>query len=147
MDQLNYAHLFDASPNPYLVMSTRFVIVGANRAYLNVTGRDLPDIVNRSIFDAFPVDDAEASLVLRESLERAVRLGVPDELPLIRYGLMIDGPQGPVFQERFWSATHTPLFDVSGNLQYVLQHTQDVTELQRLRAQSRVYDGVEEPRD
>lgn len=146
MDQLNFAHLFDASPNPYLVMSTHFVIVGANRAYLDVTGRSLADIVNRSVFDAFPIDDTEASLMLRESLERAVRLKVPDELPLIRYGLMIDSLEGPVFEERFWSATHTPLFDVSGQLQYVLQHTQDVTELQRLRAQSRFYDEAASPR-
>ncbi|MEW6761023.1 MAG: PAS domain-containing protein [Pseudomonadota bacterium] len=40
-----YGALFDASPNPYLVMDRRLVIVHANRAYLAATGRRLEDIV------------------------------------------------------------------------------------------------------
>ncbi|CAN5375686.1 hypothetical protein BH10PSE18_BH10PSE18_01970 [soil metagenome] len=138
MNKLNFDHLFNASPNPYLVMSPTFVILGANRAYLDVTGRTLPEIADRSIFDAFPSDDAENALLLRESLERVVRLRSRDELPLIRYGLYHETASGRVFEERFWSATHTPLLDESGEVRYVLQHTEDVSELHRLRIQSRL---------
>ena len=142
MDKLNFAKLFDASPNPYLVLTPTFVILGANAAYLEVTGRTLGDIVDRSIFDAFPSEDAESTLALRESLERVVRKQTPDELPLIRYGLYRETPEGRVLEERFWSATHTPLFDEAGELKYVLQHTEDVTELQNLRARNRVQESA-----
>ena len=53
---LDYAGLFDASPNPYLVLDRRLYIVGANRAYLAATGRTLDDIVGRWAWDAFPTD-------------------------------------------------------------------------------------------
>lgn len=137
MNQLNFAHLFSASPNPYVVMSRTFVILGANQAYLNVTGRALADIVERSLFDAFPSEDAGNAAMLRESLERVVQTGQRDELPLIRYGIVRETPQGKQYEDRFWSATHTPLFDEAGQLKYVLQHTEDVTELHRLRMGSR----------
>jgi signal transduction histidine kinase/DNA-binding response OmpR family regulator len=37
-------------------------------------------------------------------------------------------------EERFWSATHTPIFDHRGEVALILQHTVDVTELQRLKS-------------
>ena len=120
-----------------MVMAPDFIIAGANTAYLKVTGRTLQSLIGRSIFDAFPSSDAESDLMLRESLERAVRFRARDELPLIRYALIHDTPEGRVSEERYWSATHTPLFDDDGALRYVLQHTEDVTELQRLRVKSR----------
>ena len=142
MQKLNFSHLFDTSPNPYVVMSPTFVILGANQAYLAVTGRSLADIVDRSIFDAFPSEE-ENALMLRESLDRVARLKVRDELPLIRYGLFVDTPAGKVFEERFWSATHTPLVDSAGDITHILQHTEDVTEMERLRVMSRRPAGSE----
>jgi PAS domain-containing protein len=35
----DYAALFAASPYPYLLVDTDFVIIGANPAYLRSTGR------------------------------------------------------------------------------------------------------------
>ncbi len=37
-----------------------------------------------------------------------------------------------VVEERFWSATHTPIPDERGEVAFILQHTVDVTELKRL---------------
>jgi two-component sensor histidine kinase len=52
-------------------------------------------------------------------------------LALIRY----DIPRGDGQMEtRYWSATHTPLLDFSGRVEFILQHTVDVTELHSLRA-------------
>ncbi len=39
--ELDYAGLFDASPNPYLVLDRNLHIVGANRAYLESTKPEL----------------------------------------------------------------------------------------------------------
>lgn len=139
MKNLNFAAAFDASPNPYVVMTPTFVILSANLAYLRVTGRRLQDIVDRSMFDAFPSGDgeAESGLMLRESLERTVALGRPDHLPLIKYSIADQTADGPVFRNHYWSATHTPLFGIDGAVSYVLQHTEDVTAIEELRQQQR----------
>lgn len=44
---LNYRGLFEASPNPYLVLDRKLFIIGANQAYLKSTRRELADIVGR----------------------------------------------------------------------------------------------------
>src|SRR5690606_34255005 len=36
-------------------------------------------------------------------------------------------------ENRYWSATHTPIRDAEGRVSFILQHTVDVTELQVLR--------------
>ncbi len=37
-------------------------------------------------------------------------------------------------QDRYWSATHTPILDERGEVAFILQHTEDVTELQALKS-------------
>ena len=48
-------------------------------------------------------------------------------LPVIHYRILFEG----VMQDYYWSATHTPLRDATGEVTYVLQHTVNVTALQR----------------
>ncbi len=113
-----------------------------NDAYLRVTMRSRDEILGMNIFEAFPgtPDDRGRSNVaqLQESLGRVLRDRLPDHIPLIHYD--IPRPDGSGFEERYWSATHTPVFDEAGDLAYILQHTVDVTELHHLR-QARRYQG------
>ncbi|MCZ2495994.1 PAS domain-containing protein [Xylophilus sp. Kf1] len=147
MQNLNFAALFERSPNPYVVLSPDFTILGANQAYLDITGRRIEQLRGRSMFDAFPstVDGREddSTTMLRESLQRALTQRRRDAIPLIRYGIWRETPAGRVFEERFWSATHTPLLDEAGEVRYLLQHTEDVTELQRLRASQRLHEAAD----
>ena len=133
MPPLNFEALFDLSPNPYLVMAPDLSILFANQAYLAVTGRRLQQLRGVSIFDAFPStedgSEDESGLQLRESLQRALQQRQRDILPLIRYGVARDTPQGRVFEQRYWSATHTPVLDDRGEVQWLVQHTEDVTAL------------------
>ena len=129
---INFEALFSASPNPYVLLRPSFVMAGMNDAYLQVTMREREELVGRSLFEAFPSDPNSAShRQLRSSLERVVREKVKDHLPLIQYDIPLPGGQG--FEERYWSATHTPLFNDAGDLAFILQHTVDLTELHRLR--------------
>src|SRR5690606_25187258 len=64
------------------------------------------------------------------SFQSVFETGEVDHLPLIPYP--IPGPERGV-EERYWSATHTPIKDGDGNVSHILQHTVDVTELHRLR--------------
>jgi PAS domain S-box-containing protein len=129
---INFEALFSASPNPYVLLDLSLNIVGMNDAYLKVTMRKREDLVGRKMFDAFPSDpDSPSHRQLRSSFERVIREKVADHLPIIEYAIPL--PNGQGFEERFWSATHTPLFNHAGEMTFILQHTVDVTELQRLR--------------
>ncbi|QNM81920.1 PAS domain-containing protein [Sphingomonas sabuli] len=128
---IDYQGLFDAAPNPYVLMAPDLTIVTMNDAYLKATMRERDDIAGKSMFDTFPSDpESESYKQLRTSLERVVETARRDEIPLIRYD--IQQPSGE-FEERYWSATHTPLLDDRGEVAYILQHTVDVTELHQLR--------------
>lgn len=133
MPSIDFSSLFEKAPTPYVLLDARLAIVAANDAYLEVTGRNREAIVGKLMFDAFPSPPGSQShQQLRNSLERAVKDNVVDHLPLIRYDIERNGR----IEQAFWSATHTPFPDGDGKCAYVLQHTQDVTELHRLRTLS-----------
>ena len=132
MKTINFEALFQASPNPYVLLDPSLTIAGMNDAYLQVTMRAREDLVGRNMFEAFPSDpNSDGYRQLRGSFERVLQERVPDHLPLIQYDIPL--PNGQGFEERYWSATHTPLFNHDGQLKFILQHTVDVTELHRLR--------------
>jgi PAS domain S-box-containing protein len=129
---INFEALFSASPNPYVLLDLSLTIVGMNDAYLHVTMRKRKDLLGRNMFEAFPSDpDSSSHRQLRGSLEKVVREKTADYLSLIEYAIPL--PNGQGFEERYWSATHTPLFNHNGEMTFILQHTVDVTELHRLR--------------
>ena len=127
---IDFEALFGASPNPYVLFAPDLTIVTMNDAYLKATMRERDDLQGKPMFEAFPSDpESESHKALQNSLDRVLQSGEPDELALIRYD--IAQPSGG-YEERYWSATHTPLID-AGKVAYILQHTVDVTELHRLR--------------
>jgi two-component sensor histidine kinase len=128
---IDYELLFKLSPNPYVVLDSELTIVWMNDAYLRATMRDREAIQGLPMFEAFPSEPGTNSrALLQTSLARVLDTGEVDEIALIRYA--ISAPDGGM-EERFWSATHTPLLDGDGRVAFVLQHTVDVTELQNLR--------------
>lgn len=132
MKSINFEALFSASPNPYVLLSPSLEIMGMNEAYLQATMRKRGDLIGRNMFEAFPSDpNSDSHRQLKDSFSRVVREKVTDHLPIIEYAIPL--PDGQGFEERYWSATHTPLFNEKGELISILQHTVDVTELHRLR--------------
>jgi len=141
--QPNYSALFAASPYPYLLINRDFIIIGANPAYLQSTGRTSEQVVGLHIFDAFPADplDPESTNLdeVRVSIEQAIATGKPHTSALLRYAVPRDTPDGRVFDQRYWSAIHTPVFDAAGNVAFVSQNAIDVTDLYRFDAATRKY--------
>lgn len=127
---VDMGRLFEQAPNPYVLLDSAFNIVGMNRAYLAATMRERSEILGRNMFEAFPSEPGSVSeKMLRKSLETVVRTAEMDHLPLIPYPI---ARRDGAYEERYWSATHTPIRGEDGAL-FILQHTIDVTELQRLR--------------
>ncbi|SFM95987.1 Two-component sensor histidine kinase, contains HisKA and HATPase domains [Pleomorphomonas diazotrophica] len=134
-DDLDLKDIFNASANAYVILTRDLVIAGCNEAYLKAVGRDDRDeIVGRPMFEAFPADPASDEYrILNASFSRVLATNQPDHVALIPYNTSRPG-EPPVV--RFWSATHMPLRNKQGELAYILQHTEDVTELQALRERS-----------
>ncbi len=135
---IDLASAFDASPNPYVLLTPDLHIVGMNQAYLDITHSQRAAIIGRPLFAAFDSGPgAEAPENVRQvkgSLEKARDTRQRDHLALVRFSVsraLDDGRQ--VFEDRYWSATHTPILDDAGEVAFLLQHTTDVTELERLR--------------
>lgn len=130
--------LFRCSPNAYLLLDPKLTILDANDAYLKLTTRTLDEIVGQRIHDAFTADPQapETSHVeeLLGSFSRVLSTKAIDTLPVIRYSIAVRTESGMAYEDRYWSATHTPVFDELGEVSAILQHTMDITELQLLKA-------------
>ncbi|MET0980545.1 MAG: PAS domain-containing protein [Telluria sp.] len=139
----DFSALFAASPYPYLLIDRDFIIIGANPAYLRSTGRTEDDIVGKHIFDAFPADPADADSTnldeVRVSIELAISTRKPHTSALLRYAIPHDSPEGTVFEQRYWSVVHSPVFDGAGEVMYVAQNAIDVTDLYRFDESSKKY--------
>ncbi|MEQ8877102.1 MAG: PAS domain-containing protein [Phycisphaerales bacterium] len=119
--------IFLAAPSPFVLLDRDLRMVWANDAYLHATGRSRESIVGRAMFDEFPSEpESGPGRMLRASFKRVFEDGVTDHLPLIPYP--IPGPDGSPM-ERYWSATNTPIRGAGGEVEFILQHTQDVTKL------------------
>lgn len=132
------AAAFEASPNPYMLLTPDLRYAAMNAAYLAAVDASREDLLGKAIFDVFDSGPDESGKInaqqLRASFERVLREDRRDHLALIRYAVPRRGANGErVLEERFWSATHTPIHDAEGRIVYILQHTTDVTELEQLR--------------
>ncbi|HEX6959501.1 MAG TPA: HWE histidine kinase domain-containing protein [Ferrovibrio sp.] len=123
--------MFDHLPTPHLLMDFDLEIVEINKAYLSVAMRRREDFIGKNVFAALPGEEENRER-LRASLLRVRELGTTDVIPLMPYAVPRPHSLGGGYEHRFWSCTHVPIRDAAGNIVYILQQVQDVTELQRL---------------
>ncbi|HAW38685.1 MAG TPA: hybrid sensor histidine kinase/response regulator, partial [Pseudomonas sp.] len=133
----SFESLFRLSPNAYVLLDRDLVILDANAAYLALTGRRLEEIQGQRLHEAFAADplSPETTRVqeLLDSFARVLSRKAIDTLPVIRYSIARHTPLGSVYEDRYWSATHTPILDEQGEVVAILQHTSDITELQAMK--------------
>ncbi len=129
---IDFREIFDRIPSPYMLLDREYRYVAANAAYLAAVQRRWEDLDGVYVFDAFP-SEGESRARLEASLAQARNSGEVNELPLIHYAIERPAHMGGGFEDRIWSATHTPIPDETGATRYILQHTQDVTAIQRLK--------------
>lgn len=88
--------------------------------------------MGKPFFEAYPASSASGAAQIRESHAHVRRFLEPHTMPLIRYDLARPAEQGGGLEEFYWQATHYPILGAEGQLAYILQRTQNVTE--QLRA-------------
>ena len=138
--------IFEQSPNAYMLLDRELRFVAANSSYLAATGTRLDDLIGRKITEVFPHDETnpnnQASRRLEESLRSVFVTGQRHVLALIPYRIPITHGGVTRQEEFFWSATHTPIRGADGRVEFVLQHTVNVTELQATLTDAQSAAGV-----
>jgi signal transduction histidine kinase len=130
--------IFEAAPSLCLVVDPQFRIAGASDSHLRATRTVRAEIMGRDVFAVFPdnPDDPHATGVanLRASLRRVLQTGIADTMAIQKYeiGTPAD-PDG--FESHYWSICNSPVFGADGQLIYILNEVQDVTEFIRLQQQ------------
>ncbi|MEU3501262.1 SpoIIE family protein phosphatase [Streptomyces hundungensis] len=141
---IDYEAVFRRLPAPVALLTTDLVYADANPVYLTTIGRNRDEIVGRYLFDVFPdnPDDPGASGMrnLGASLRRVAATGERDAMALQRYDVE-DRARPGVWEERYWSAVNTPVFDGEGRVVLLLHRVEEVTELILARARTGAVDG------
>ncbi|HBZ05492.1 MAG TPA: hybrid sensor histidine kinase/response regulator [Massilia sp.] len=136
-----FESVFNSSPvGNYLLSPTpEAIILAVNDTFLRASSRTREELVGVSLFAAFPsnpddpLDTSEEEL--RRSFARVIETGQPDNLPAQRYPIPVTLPDGQVrFEERFWSAYSSPIFDADGRIVCISHTNRDVTE--QIRAEN-----------
>lgn len=131
---LPYESIYVHSPvGNYVVSPTpEATFLAVNDTYLQYVSRTRQELIGESLFAAFPEnpdDDADTGITaLRDSLARVIATGQPDSLARLRYPIQITLPEGSKhYEERFWNAISTPIFDQQGQLACISHTTVDIT--------------------
>ncbi|PVA05982.1 PAS domain-containing protein [Thalassorhabdomicrobium marinisediminis] len=124
--QIDLDALFGQSPLAYVLLDPDLRMVWANEAYLSTTGRRRDEVIGKLLHDVFPApEDSQPDQMLRRSFRKVLDTGKVDHLPVIPYPIR---SEDGTFQDRIWSATHTPILGEDGGVDYILQNTVDVTD-------------------
>lgn len=133
--EIDFRLFFQSAPTPHLVVranSPHFTIVAATDSYLKVTNKTRAGLIGLGIFEAFPENPGDTSATgmkdLRTSLELVLQNGAPDVLGIQRYDIPVSEYQDKEFEIKYWSPIHTPVFDEEGNVAFIIQRVEDVTE-------------------
>ncbi|GAP47634.1 PP2C family protein-serine/threonine phosphatase [Streptomyces azureus] len=128
--EIDFEELFDAAPNPYLVLDTDLVVRHANRAYLQATGRTRAELAGRHVLEAFPDTPGEpdAAREFGASLQRVLDSHEPDMVAPRRFGIPVAGRPGEV-EERWWCGMSSPVLGPDGAVKWIITRADDVTEL------------------
>jgi PAS domain S-box-containing protein len=121
----DFGVLFDRIPCAMMVLDRALHFVAANPAYLRTTGSTLEQLVGNYVFDVFPDSPTDHNVaLLKASFERVLATRALDEVAAITYRVA-RVPGGPL-EERVWSARHIPLLDDSGEVELIVQETEEV---------------------
>jgi len=129
----DFAALFAACPNPYLVLAPDFTIVAVNDSYCRATMTRREDILGRGLFDVFPDNpddlDSMGTSNLHNSLVRVIEHKRPDAMAVQKYDIRKPAAEGGAFEVRYWSPLNVPVPGPDGELRWIIHYVEDVTEL------------------
>ena len=125
---IDYETQFETLPAHMMMLDGDLRFIAANAAFRRNTGLRRDQILGKYVFDLFPAPD-EMRQPIEDAFKRTLN-GEPTNLEEIRYS--IAGEDGRI-EERFWTVSHIPGFDVKGDVTHLVQIGEDVTAAVRSR--------------
>lgn len=132
---LDFRVLFDAVASPHMVLDRQLRYVAANPAYLAIVHASRDDLLGRPLMDVFP-ENGDSGQRLLASFDKVFTTGEPDTLAFLTYP-MPDPDRPGQTRMRYWTCVHTPIKDETGQTNFLVQNTVDVTDLVQLKEASR----------
>jgi PAS domain S-box-containing protein len=140
----DFRRFFESAPVCCLMLAPDLTIVAVSDAYLRATMTKRDDVVGRGIFEVFPdnPDDPGATGVanLRASLARVLLRKAPDAMAVQKYDIRRPQSVGGRFEERHWSPVNSPVLGDDGDVDFIIHHVEDVTDVVLLERQGRERD-------
>jgi PAS domain S-box-containing protein len=123
--------ILEKVPNMYLVVSPTLVILTASDLFLEAIETTREAIVGKHIFEAFPdnpeLPDADGVKNINASLQEVLRTKKPHFMNIQRYDVPDVLAPGR-FITRYWEPSHTPVLGDDGEVIYIIQHANNITE-------------------
>lgn len=137
MESSDYRLIFESLPGLYLILLPNLHIAAASEAYLNTTKTKREEIMGRGVFEVFPDNpsdpDATGVSNLRDSLELVLKDRAPNTMAVQKYDVQLPESQGGGFEVRYWSVVNIPVLDKKGEVCYIINRVEEVTEFMRLK--------------
>ncbi len=125
---LNFRKLLDNIPSAYMVMDRNLHIVYANPAYMQTVERNLSEILGKHIFASFPDTEERMQTVEAKFLET-----LKGEITrLERQYFLLTRSDGST-SEKCWQCVQTPYYGADGEVAYIIQNAEDITDAEALR--------------
>lgn len=132
---LDYQTLFQVLPGRYMVFTPDLTIVAVSDDFLRVTSTQRENIIGKEIFSVFPENPDEKNANGKHnfyvSVERVLQNKMPDLMAMQKYDLR--RPGDGVYEERYWSLINSPILNAQGNVIFIIQRVEDVTEFVHLK--------------
>lgn len=126
----SFETLFQRMPQASMVLDTNLAYIAANAAYCRAVERSRNELMGRYIFDVFP-DTPERLEPVLEVFNRTLA-GEVTTLENQPYKLQM--PDGRIL-DRLWDLEQFPIYSETGDVKYMVQYCEDVTEREALREQ------------
>jgi signal transduction histidine kinase/ActR/RegA family two-component response regulator len=106
-------------------------ILAVNDAFLRSVARKREEVLGRPLFDVFPNDPDDPSdtgvQALGQSIATAIETGRSQSMAAQRYPIAMHKDGRSWFEDMYWSATNTPVYDAQGTLVCISHTTIDIT--------------------
>jgi signal transduction histidine kinase/CheY-like chemotaxis protein len=133
----DFRALFESAPGLYLALTTDLRIIAVTDAYLAATMTTREGILGRPLFEVFPANPSVPSATgidnLRASLERVLQTRRAHIMAVQEYDIRRPAREGGAFEERWWSATNSPVLGPGDTIEYIIHRVEDVTDLFHLK--------------
>lgn len=129
---IDYQEVFRTTPGAMALLTPEGTILDVSDGYLEASGRSREQLLGRNLFDVFPQNPDDPSVLgpgqLRDSFEAVVTTGERDVIMPVRYDVEDPGRPGE-FEERYWAVINTPMRDPLGRVVMITHKADEVTHI------------------